>query len=146
MEAERTGKAIIVHLSQEEVFAIQAGNVIGDRPGVTIPDAKIQVFPLSAIEPDDSLEDKWVTDRVEKGLKVPIRGRLDTDGDLSVFIPALKLSDVRISSGSIARESIETPGVEGKDRKRLLHHAIPENGVIVKFGGSLRVIDIGPTA
>jgi len=146
MKAERAGSVIVVHLSQEETFRIQADNVVSDRPGITMPDAKINVWPLSAIEPDDSLKDKWELDRMQKGLSAPLKGRIYTDGDLSIFVPAIKLSDVRISGGSIARESIETPGTKDEDRERFLHHAILKKGVIVKFGGSLKVISVGPAA
>lgn len=146
MRTERTGERIVVHLSQEEVFRAQDGDVVSDRPGVTLPDAKIHLWPLSAIQPDDSSRDKWSVDRQEKGLKAPLKARLDTDGDLSIFVPAIKLSDVRISGASIARDSIETPGVQGEAREKFLRHAIPKEGVIVNFGGSLKVIEIGPAA
>ncbi len=142
MKAERTPQAIVIRLSEEETFRVKAGNVVGDRPGITLPDAKINVWPLSAIEPDDSLQDQWSLDRLEKGLSVPLKGRIDTDGDLSIFVPAITLSDVRISGRSIARESIETPGTRDEDREEYLSKTIPEKGVIVVFGGSLRVVDI----
>lgn len=147
MKVERTEQAIIVDLSQEETFRIQAGNVVSDRPGITLPDAKIHVWPLSAIEPDDSLKDRWDIDRLGKGLSSPLKARMDTDGDLSIFVPAIKLSDVRISGARLPRELIETPGIKREeDRERFLHHAIPEKGVILNFGGSLRVVDLGPAA
>lgn len=146
MKSEKTGHALTIHLSQDEVFELQAGNVVGDRPGVTIPDAKVNVLPLSAKEPDNSLEDQWSIDRREKGLSAPLKARLDTDGDLAVFVPAIKLSDVRISGASIARDLIETPGVKDEAREKFLRHAIPDKGVIVSFSGSLKVIEIGPAA
>ena len=142
MKTEKTPKIIVVSLSQEEVFKIQAGNVVSDRPGITMPDAKINVWPLSAIEPDDSLKDRWSDDRLEKGLRAPLRGRMDTDGDLSVFVPAIKLSDVRISFASLPREAIIMPGTRNEDKKEFLKKAIPEKGVIVAFGGSLRIVDV----
>ncbi len=142
MKAEKREQFIIVSLSQEETFSVQAGNVVSDRPGITFPDAKINVWSLNAIEPDDSLKDQWELDRLEKGLSAQLKGRLDTDGDLSIFVPAIKLGDVRISGSSIARELIETPGTKDEDRERFLHHAIPAKGVIVAFGGSLRVVDV----
>lgn len=142
MKSEKKGDMLAVHLSQDEVFRLQAGNVVGDRLGLTLPDAKINVWPLSAIKPDDSLRDKWTMDGLEKGLAVPLEARMDTDGNLSVFVPAIKLTDVRISGAHIARESIETPGLKDKGREGLLHHAIPEKGVIVAFGGSLKEVDV----
>ena len=141
MKTEIKHKAIVVSLSQEETFKLQAGATISDRPGVTMPDAKITVWPLSAIEHDDSLKDQWSLDRLEKGSKASLKGRLDTDGDLSVFVPAIKLSDVRISLANLPREKIKTPGVEGEDRETVLAHQIPEHGVIVNFGGSLKEVD-----
>ncbi len=146
MKTEKSGDTLTINLSQDEVFRIQAGDVVTDRPGVTMPDAKIHVWPLSVIDSDDSLKDKWSVDRLEKGLSTPLKARLDTDGNLSVFVPAIKLSDVRISGANIARDLIQTPGVKDGDRERFLHHVIPTKGVIVNFGGSLKVIEIGPTA
>ncbi len=143
MKAERTPQAIIVSLSSEEVFAVRAGRVVGDRPGVTLPEAKISVWPLSAIEPDNSSKDHWSIDRLERGLAAPLRARLDTDGDLSVFVPAIKLSDVRITDGRLSRELIETPDLKGEDREKFLSGAIPEKGIIVNFGGSLKKVNIG---
>lgn len=142
MKAERKGQAIVVSLSAEETFSVQAGNVVSSRPGVTLPDAKINVWPLSAIKPDNSLKDKWAIDRFEKGLVAPLEGRLDRDGDLAIFVPAIKLSDVRISGGNIPREQVETPGTKDEDRERFLGHTIPEKGVIVVFGGSIKEIDV----
>ena len=145
MKAERTQRAITVHLSADEIFELQAGKNIGGRFGATLPDAKINVWPLSAIEPDDSLKDRWSDDRLEKGLRAPLRGRMDTDGDLSVFVPAIKLSDVRISFASLPREAIIMPGTRDEDKKEFLKKAIPEKGVIVVFGGSLQVVNVNAT-
>ena len=145
MKAEIKHKVIVVSLTQEETFAIQDGKAISDRPGVTMPDAKINVWPLSAIEPDDSLKDRWSDDRLEKGLRAPLRGRMDTDGDLSVFVPAIKLSDVRISFASLPREAIIMPGTKDEDKDEFVKKAIPEKGVIVAFGGSLKVVDVNAT-
>jgi len=142
MKAERTPQAIIVRLSQEETFSVQAGRTIGDRPRAILPDSKIEVAPLSAVQEDDSLKDQWSLDRLEKGLKTPLKGNLFPNGDLQVLVPAIKFSDVRISHASLPRETIVTPMTEDKDRAEYLSKTIPEKGVIVVFGGSLKTVDV----
>ncbi len=142
MKAERKNNAIVVHLSADETLKLQDGQNVGGRFGVTSPDAKITVWPLNAIANDDSLKDLWSLDRLEKASKASLEGRLDIDGDLALFVPAIKFSDVRISSASLPKEEIKTPGVEGEDRKTVLARQIPEKGIIVNFGGSLKEVDV----
>lgn len=140
MEVEKRGREIIVNLSQEEVFHLQAGKTIGDRPGVTMPGAKVEILPLSAIEPDDSLKDKWTNDRLSIATETPLRGNLFPNGDLQIIVPAIKLIDVRLGSARLPRESIETPITES--RKGLVEHVIPQEGIRLNFGGSLQHVNI----
>jgi len=140
MRAERNEKSIGIYLTAKEVNAIQEGQTIGDRPGVTMPDAKVEVLPLSAFEPDDSLKDRYSNDRLAKGLSAPLRGNLFGNGDLQVIIPAIALADVRISGVHLPRKAIKAPLVEDGDK--LVEQVIPKGGVLVLFGGSLQVIDI----
>lgn len=144
MKAERGERFIVVSLTREEVFSVQAGRTIGDRPGVILPESKIEVLPLSAVEEDNSLNDRWAIDRLDKGLAAPLKANLFPNGDLQIFVPAIKLADVRISHARLPRESIKTPMTEEKDHKEYVSMTIPEKGVIVNFGGSLRIIEIGP--
>lgn len=142
MKAERTQQTIIVRVSQEEVFSIQAGRTIGDRTRVILPESKIEVSPLSAVEEDNSLKDRWAIDRLEKGLAARLKANLFPNGDLQIFVPAIKLADVRISHATLSRESIATPMTRDKDREEYLSKTIPEKAVIVTFGGSLKMIDV----
>jgi hypothetical protein len=76
MRAERREDHIAVHLTPEEVEAIMAGRIVGDRPSVTMADAKIEVLPLGAIEKDDSVGDRYSADRLERAMAAPLRGIL----------------------------------------------------------------------
>lgn len=140
MQVERRENQIAVRLSREEVFAVSDGRIIGDRPGVTMPDAKIEVLPLSAIEEDDSGRNRYASDRLERAIAAPLRGNLFPNGDLQIIVPSVKLSDVRVSQAELSREQIETPLTE--QGKELLEHVIPEGGVVIYFGGSLREVDV----
>jgi|WetSurMetagenome_2_1015567.scaffolds.fasta_scaffold247923_2 hypothetical protein len=141
MEVEKRRREIVVSLTREDVFDLQSGNTIhGDRPAVTMPDAKIEVTPLSAIEPDDSLRDMWNPDRLEKAQEALLKVYLWSDGDLQIFVPAIKLTDVRIAGATLPRESIKTPGT--KNGKALVRHVIPTDGVRLNFGGTLKTINI----
>jgi len=140
MRTERNEKSIDIYLTAKEVNAIQEGQTISDRPGVTMPDAKVEVLPLSAFEPDDSLKDRYSNDRLAKGLSAPLRGNLLGNGDLQVIVPAIALTDVRISRVHLPREMIKTPLVEDGDK--LVEQVIPKGGVRVLFGGSLRIVDV----
>ncbi|MBI4089346.1 MAG: hypothetical protein HY424_01405 [Candidatus Levybacteria bacterium] len=143
MEVEKREKEIIINLTQEEIFELQRGKTIhGGRPAVTMPDAKVDVLPLRAIDPNDSLseKDRWADDRLEKARKAPLKALLFSDGDLQIFVPAIKLTDVRVASARLSRKSIETPGT--KDREGLVKHVIPQEGIRLNFGGSLRHVHI----
>lgn len=140
MKVERNEREIIVDLSAEEVSALQARKTVGDRPGITCPDAKIEVLPLGAIEPDGSLEDRYTPNRFEKGLATPLKGELFPNGDLRIIVPAIKLSDVRIGGARLPREAIKTP-MTG-DNEEYVSLFIPEQGIRLRFGGSLQIIDV----
>jgi hypothetical protein len=146
MEVEKRGKEIVVNLTQEDVSSLQAGetihgtNIHGGRPAVTMPDAKVDVLPLNTIEPDDSLKDKWTDDRLEKATEASLRTFLSSDGDLQIFVPAIKLTDVRLGDAKLPRGSIETPTT--KSGKALVKHVIPQGGIRLIFGGSLKTVNI----
>ena len=143
VDIERKGDRIDIRLTAEEVYRIQSGGTIGDRPfsSVTMPDAKVEVLPLSRIDPfDDSLKDKWSFERLDKAKKAPLKGFVWPDGDLQIFVPAIKLTDVRLASARLPRESLIAPGTE--DKKSLIEHVIPQDGIRLNFGGSLKTINI----
>lgn len=136
MEVEKRGRQIVVNLSAKEVFALQDGRTIGDRPGVTIENAKVEVIPLSAIEPtDESLKDQWSINRLELARKAYLKGELLGNGDLRIIVPGIKLSDVRLGIARLPRKFIDAPS-------DLLEHIIPKKGILLKFGGSLQVVDV----
>ena len=140
MRSERNEQSIAVYLTAEEVFCLQAGQTVGERLGVTVPESKVEVLPLCAVEEDDSLKDKrWSDDRLNVGQKALLRGRLYTNGDLQVIVSAITLNDVRIRAAHLPREKIETPMT---DDRGFLTHVIPEGGVIVHLGGSLQIVDL----
>jgi hypothetical protein len=147
MEVEKREKQIVATLTREDVFALQAGETIfgensehGDRPAVTMSDAIFEIAPLSELEPDDSLKDKWAGDRLEKAAEAQSKAHLYSNGDVKIFVPAITLSDCRLGSIKIPRESIET--LETKNGKKLVRHVIPVGGIRLNFGGSLKVVHI----
>lgn len=140
MEVEKRNNQIVAALTRDEVFDLQNGHTIGARPSVTMIEAKVEVIPLSAIERDSSLKDQYSRDRLEKIKKAKSKTFLWSDGDLQVFVPAILLTDVRVASITIPRESVETPGTE--KRKELVEHVIPQEGIRLNFGGSLKIINI----
>jgi hypothetical protein len=139
MRGERDQQGISIYLSREEVFQLQAGNTIGDRLGVTTSDAKVEVLPLNAVTEDDSLKDLWANDRLKVARSAALNGKLLSNGDLQVIVPAISLSDVRVSSVTLPREQISTPMTESTE---YLHNVIPEQGVTLYLGGSLQVVDL----
>jgi hypothetical protein len=139
MEVERQKKQIVANVNREEVFDVQAGNIIGSRPGVTLPDAKFEILPLSRFEPDESLKDQWSIDRLEIAEKAQLKGVLFSDGDLQIAIPAIKLTDCRITTARLSRELIKTPGIKDRKFKR---HMIPPHGVLINFTGTVKTINI----
>lgn len=141
MKAERARNRIAIHLTAEEVYAVQAGRRVGDRVGATVPDATVEVLPLSFFGQDESGEHRYSDDRLARGLEAPIRGNLFSNGDLQVIVPDIALCDVRISHVKLPRDKIETPGSQERDID-LIRHQIPEQGVIVYLGGSLKVVDV----
>lgn len=140
MEIDRTGKGPInIRLTRDEVFRLKDENqTIGER---TISGSKIEVSPLSDIEDDDSEQYEWTLDRLEKALKSKAKAYLYPNQDIHIFIPKIKLLDVRIARTFVERDGFETPLSQGKDSEGLIG-TLPEEGVIVHFGGSLKVIDI----
>ena len=141
----RRGESLIeITLTRDEVYALQDGQVVGTRPQEIAPDAKVEVLPLSALEPDNSLEHKWGHDRFSRGSELPVRAFLEADGDLHCFIPALKLSDVRITGAHIPRETIEARNTEHK--QEVIERMVPSGGITLKFGGSVEIIDVSRLA
>lgn len=139
MEVEKRKKEIVINLTRDDVFDLQKGNIIGDRYGITLPDANVEILPLNYSEPDESLIDQWSTDRLEIAEETPLKGILYSDGDLQVMVPAIKLTDCRIAKATLSREAIKTPSVKDRKFKR---HMIPPHGVIVNFTGSVQNINI----
>lgn len=140
MQVVKGERDIVIGLTQKEVFGLQAGQTIGDRSNVIYPDAKVEVLPLSAIEEDTSLTDKFAADRLDQGLAAALRGNLFPNGDLQVIVPSAKISDVRIGFATLLRQAVFTPLTE--NREAFLPTVIPEGGITLIFGGSLQVVDV----
>lgn len=136
MKGEKDQNNLSIYLTVEEVYRLQDGHIVGDRLGITHPDSKVEVLPLSAVEPDDSLKDKWSDVRLTKAQTTELKGNLFSNGDLQVIVPAISLSDVRVASLQLPRERIST------ENEAYLTQMIPEDGVIVRLGGSLKVVDV----
>jgi len=139
MKGERGQNKISIYLTADEVFRLQDGHTIGERLGITHSDSKVEILPLSAVEKDDSLRDNWSDDRLTKVQTAELRGNLFTNGDLQVIVPAISLSDVRVASLLLPRERITAPMSENE---AYLTQMVPEGGVAVYLGGSLRIVDV----
>jgi hypothetical protein len=143
MEVEKTPREIIFNLTREEIFSLQAGKTVyGGRPGVILPDAKADVSPLSIINPFDRVTDKerFANDRLKKATEAPLSGYLWSNGDLEIFVPAIKLTDVRLASARLPKKGIITP--EGEGLKIFVERVIPEEGIKLNFGGSLKTVHV----
>lgn len=140
MEVEKRNEQIVINLTRDEVLRLQAGKAVyGDRPGVTMMDAKVDVFPMKVIDPNDSEGDRYSDNRLERAIKSSLRATLASDGDIQLFVPIAKLIDVRLTHSVLPKESIETPITN--DRQDLLG-VIPEGGIRLNFGGSLKFVHI----
>ncbi len=142
MHAERTESELRVLLTEEEVFRLQNGKPAGERFGLTQTDAKIWVRPLSEVEIDDSAERYGFRDEELAQLrKATAKANMALDGDLQVFVPGAMLVDTRNDRVKVSRNSIEIPGIPPEDRELLLQN-IPERGIVVHLGGSLKTVDV----
>ncbi len=140
MQVRKESDLLLVGLTSEEVTALQDGRMLGTRGGATFHDAKVEVLPLSAIDPDDNEGDRYSDDRLERGLKASLRAHLDSAGDLRVFVPAAKLTDTRIAGAILTRDQVEFMGAD--ESRDPMISLLPEKGIALAFGGSLKRIDI----
>jgi hypothetical protein len=141
-KVEKREEQIVINLIREDVFTLQSGKIVHEgRTGVITPDATIDIMPLSVIDPsDDSLEGVLYTDnRLEKAMKAPLRAVIFPNEDLQVFIPAIKLTDVRLTDAELPKESVETPIAEDRDA---LLNAIPKKGIKINFVNSLKSVKL----
>lgn len=134
MEVERSKDSLVVHLTAEEVFAIQAGKTVGERGGL-LPDSKVEIIPLKKIAPDDSNKDQWTDDRLEMARKAPLIACVFSNQDVQIAIPEIVLSDVRVAGRNIPNGEI----VLFDENAR---HVLPSEGIRITFGGSLQVVDV----
>jgi hypothetical protein len=131
VDTERGRNYFHIKLTAEEVHRVQAGGVVGDRNGLT-PDSKVIVAPLGQIQEDDSGAYRDDDRRTTIADLSPARCRVDSDSDMTVFVPEIALVDSRTPGVEIPLERIEVP--EGFEA---LAENIPPSGVLVHFGGSV---------
>lgn len=137
MRVEQFTSHMEVFLTPKETLGLLGGRSVGDR---LLGEAKVEVWPLSAIEEDPTTGDKWAQDRLTKGLTVPVRGIVFSNGDVQVILPNVVLQDVRVTDRLVPREKFEAP--LSPNPEELIRQTIPPGGVRVFFGGSLKIIDI----
>jgi len=143
MDAERKEDGIHVYLTAEEVLAVQQGKSVGTRAPVIMSDAKVVVCPMKEIREDESGRYRYALDRQKRALTALLEGILDTSGDLSVYVPKIALCDVRVPGKILPKEAITifSSPKEASELRKL----IPEEGVKLHFGGSLKVVDVYPS-
>lgn len=134
MEARIIDNKAVISLSDQEVLDLKEGQRQGTRSNVLMPDAKIEVFPLSAIEEDKSGEYEWNLDRRERAEAAHARAQFDTTGDLRLFVPYLKLTDLRVPGFTLRPEQVEITEPNYAEELRRL---IPPEGIVVGFGGGV---------
>ena len=136
MEVDRRENRLVINLTSDEVFAVQAGRTIGERGGLLL-DSKVEILPLGKIMVDDSDKDRWNDSHLEKAQTTPLYARILPNQDLQIGIPEIVLSDVRVSDRIIRRGEILVFDEE-------IRELLPEEGVKLNFRGSLQVIDLYP--
>lgn len=134
MDIERKANQLVISLSNDEVFRVMDGNTIGERRGL-LPDSKVEILPLSDIMPDDSDKDRWTDERLKKAQTTPLYGRVLSNQDLQIGVPQIVLRDVRVIGRRIGKEELEVLD-EG------FRETIPNEGIQINFGGSLKIIDL----
>jgi hypothetical protein len=139
MEISKESEYLKLSLDWREMSALQNGQTLGER-GAIFHDSKVEVLPLGAIDPEDNEGDRYSDDRLERGSLAPLRAHLDEAGDLRVFVPAAKLTDVRITGAELARSQVEFMGSE--EAREFMISLLPEKGIVLAFGGSMRIIDV----
>jgi hypothetical protein len=97
---------------------------VGERVGVTQPDAKIELRSLSDINPHHPPIDDGALPRTQ----------LFDNGDLVIYLSNATINDMPSDGVRIERSAIETPLIADKEfRKGLLEAAIPSGGIVVDF-------------
>lgn len=133
MEIVRNENQLVIKLTSDEVDRVASGSIIGDRGGL-LPDSKVEVSPLFVREKDDSNQHRWNDNRLELASKMPLLTRIFPNQDLQICIPDLVLSDVRVTGRTIPLSAIELPD-------EAMREFLPQEGVRLEFGGSLKLIN-----
>lgn len=120
-----------VSLASGEILRLQKGEFVGD--GLS-GGAKVEVWPLSAIEEDPTVDDKWA-DRLREALTVLVKGEVLPNGNIRVFLPNIALHNVGIVGRLVPRENFEAP--QSSTPKELIERTIPPGGVRILFRDSL---------
>ena len=139
MYGERNDNSINIFLSRKEVFQVMDGKTVGERLGLTYPDAKVEVIPLSMREDDTSKMYRYSEDRLERAQSTLGKAFYSTNGDLLFYLPDITLRDVRLTGVTFPRESISPLTT---DQSNIRDTIIPQRGVRLLFGGSLLTVDI----
>ncbi len=119
-------KALFLDLSEPEVFSLIDGHLGGDRKNPFGISGKINIHPVS--------------DQFNAGIRDEHTLEVDGDNDINIFVDETRLKDVRIVGLHFPKDAII--GRAGEDHLEHFKSLLPEDGIIVRFAGSLAAVDI----
>ena len=123
-----------VNLTTHECVALGGGETIADRNNPFSMEAKVEVYPYSAIDPSFSDVQGIMSGPLwdERVYRTACVAKFLTNMDLLLYVPQEVARFAFISGLRIAKDSIQT-AVADSARVNLLS-GFPENGVMLHFG------------
>lgn len=118
-------RALIIDITEVEVFSLIDGHLGGDRRNPYGLGSKINLRPSSK--------------DFEAGLRAEHTLEVSGDNDIDIYIDERRLRDVRIVGLRFPKEAIM--GNAGEDHLEHFRSILPVDGVTVRFGGSLAVVN-----
>jgi hypothetical protein len=147
MRAEKRCSSLSISLSSQEVEILLADKIVGERVGITTPDAKVEIIPLSLRGEDPTKAYQFAEDRLQRAIDAVLQGEISGNGDLSIIVPFIALSDCRVSRLYLPFHSIMAPTIANPSN--YIASLIPKGGVYLLLGGSLQTVNVDdyyPTA
>jgi hypothetical protein len=119
-------ETLFIDLSEQEVFSLIDGHLGGDRKNPFGIGGKINIHPssddfISGVRHDHTLE-------------------VSGDNDIDVYIDETRLKDVRLAGLHFPKDAVI--GVAGDEHLEYFKSLLPENGIIIRFAGSLGIINL----
>lgn len=119
-------QSLLIDIPEDEIFRLIDGHLEGGRVNPYGLGGKINIHPCG--------ED------FRAGLRDDHTLEVSGDNDMDIYIDEARLCDVRVTGLHFAKEAII--GRAGADHLEHFRSLLPEHGVIVRFAGSLSVVDV----